>query len=159
MKKNLTRDDLLPIFDPIHVKLRILTCLLILVLLPSCQADGPSVTLKNQRYTIEIRNDDDGRELGLMFRQQMDLDHGMLFIFGREKPLSFWMKNTLIPLDILYFDEQLKFVSMHTHVPPCKTPKCPSYPSKSPAKYVLELNAGQASKLNLSTDDTLIIAR
>ena len=81
----------------------------------------------------------------------------MLFIFPDEAPRSFWMKNTRIPLDILYFDSQQNLVSMQQDVPPCRTERCPSYPSEGPARYVLELNAGMASRLNVQTGDYLDI--
>ena len=68
---------------------------------------------------------------------------------------SFWMKNCRIPLDIFYFDDELKLVSVAENAKPCKTARCPSYPSKGPAKYVLELNAGKASELGVQPGDVL----
>jgi uncharacterized protein len=60
------------------------------------------------------------------------------------------MKNTRIPLDILYFDDQRKLVSQQRDVPPCSLgDRCPPYASNAPARYVLELNAGEAARLNL----------
>ena len=89
-----------------------------------------------------------------MFRPSLGDDHGMLFIFPSEARRSFWMKNTRIPLDIFYFDEDLKLVSVSENTPPCRTQRCPSYPSAAPAKYVLELNAGMAAKLGVQTGET-----
>ncbi len=87
---------------------------------------------------------------GLMFRDQMAADHGMLFIHDREEMQAYWMKNTRIALDILYFDSQRRLVSQQRDVPPCSAgDMCPPYPSGGPARYVLELNAGQAEKLQL----------
>ena len=68
---------------------------------------------------------------------------------------AIWMKNTRITLDILYFDSARNLVSMHQNVPPCKTPQCPSYKSVKAARYVLELNGGVASKLEVSLGDYL----
>ena len=62
-------------------------------------------------------------------------------MFGAEQPLSFWMKSTLIPLDIMYFDAQGNFVSSAT-MEPCKRDPCPSYPSSGFAQFVLEMPAG-----------------
>ena len=74
----------------------------------------------------------------------------MLFIHEREAPQAYWMKNTRIALDILYFDSHLKLVSQQRDVPPCSAGnQCPPYPSKAPARYVLELNAGEAARLGL----------
>ena len=108
------------------------------------------VELAGERYTVEIADVDQERARGLMFRQQLVDDHGMLFIHDREHRQSYWMKNTYIPLDILYFDSSRRLVTQQRAVPPCKTGiGCPSYPSRAPAIYVLELNAGQAQALGL----------
>jgi len=67
------------------------------------------------------------------------------------------MKNTRIPLDIMYFDKDLKMVSISANTPPCRVSRCPSYPSIKPAMYVLELNAGTASELGVDIGDRLLI--
>ena len=68
---------------------------------------------------IEIADDDAERARGLMFRDAMAADHGMLFIHDREEPQAYWMKNTQIPLDILYFDDARRLVAQQRDVPPC----------------------------------------
>lgn len=111
---------------------------------------GPWVELAGQRYTVEIADDDAERARGLMYRDAMAAGNGMLFIYEAEGPQAYWMKNTKIPLDILYFDGSRKLVSQQRDVPPCSLGDgCPSYPSKAPAQYVLELNAGEAARLEL----------
>ena len=65
------------------------------------------------------------------------------------------MKNTRIPLDIFYFDQELKLVSVSENTQPCRTQRCPNYPSTGPAKYVLELNAGKAAELGVQAGDIL----
>jgi uncharacterized membrane protein (UPF0127 family) len=113
-------------------------------------ADESWVELAGQRYTVEIADDDAERARGLMFRDALADGHGMLFIHERQDPQAYWMKNTRIALDILYFDDGLKLVSQQRDVPPCSAGNaCPSYPSDEPARYVLELNAGEAAKLNV----------
>lgn len=107
------------------------------------------VEVGGQRFKVEVAADDASRARGLMFRESMPLDHGMLFVFEHEQPLAFWMKNTRIPLDILYFDAGRRLVSVSADTPPCRTAYCPSYPSAGPARYVLELNAGKARELQL----------
>ena len=92
-----------------------------------------------------------------MFRDSMPRDEGMIFIFPNEAPRSFWMKNTRIPLDIMYFDKDLKLVSISADTPPCRVSRCPSYPSSKPAMYVLELNAGMAAELGVVPGDLLEI--
>ena len=106
--------------------------------------------LAGTRYNVELAQNDETRARGLMFRDQMEADHGMLFVHDREEPQAYWMKNTKIPLDILYFDNGRKLVSQQRDVPPCSLgDRCPSYPSNAPARYVLELNAGEAARLKL----------
>ena len=95
--------------------------------------------------------------MGLMFRENMPDDEGMIFVFPNEAPRSFWMKNTRISLDIMYFDKDLKMVSISADTPPCRVSRCPSYPSIKPAMYVLELNAGKASELGVGPGDKLTI--
>lgn len=120
--------------------------------LSGCASGADSwVELGGQRYTVEVADDDEERAMGLMFREEMPEDRGMIFIHERQEPQSYWMKNTKIPLDILYFDESRKLVSQQRDVPPCSAGnQCPPYPSNAPARYVLELNAGQAAKLKLN---------
>ena len=132
----------------------------LLLLCSGCaSAEGSWVELGGKRYQVEIADDDAERARGLMFRDAMDADRGMLFIHEREEPLAYWMKNTKIPLDILYFDSQLKLVSQQRDVPPCTLgDRCPPYPSDAPARYVLELNAGQAAQLDLQDGTRLRLA-
>jgi uncharacterized membrane protein (UPF0127 family) len=118
---------------------------------------GPWVELGGERYAIEIADDEAERARGLMYRDAMDAGRGMLFIHEAEEPQAYWMKNTRIPLDILYFDDGRKLVSQQRGVPPCSLgDACPSYPSNAPARYVLELNAGEAARLKLQDGAELI---
>ena len=113
-------------------------------------ARQPWVELAGQRYSVEVADDEPERARGLMFRDALAQDHGMLFIHPVEEPQSYWMKNTKIPLDILYFDSDRKLVSQQRDVPPCSLGDgCPPYPSDAPARYVLELNPGEAARLKL----------
>ena len=130
--------------------LALLTALPALAGAGCANADGAWVELAGQRYAVELADDDQERTRGLMFRDAMPPDAGMLFVHEREEPQAYWMKNTRIALDILYFDAQRKLVSQQRDVPPCSAGNgCPVYPSDGPARYVLELNAGEAEKLGL----------
>jgi len=123
----------------------------LLLALSACASGGNWVELGGQRYTVEVADDDDERAQGLMFRDALPAGHGMLFIHEQEGPQSYWMKNTRIPLDILYFDNARRLVSQQRGVPPCTLgDACPTYPSGAPARYVLELNAGEAARLGLA---------
>lgn len=122
-----------------------------LLLLAGCANAGSWVEVGGERFTVEIADDDAERARGLMFRDQLDAGTGMLFIHDREERQAYWMKNTRIPLDILYFDNGRRLVAQQRDVPPCSAGNaCPPYPSGGkPARYVLELNAGEAKRLKL----------
>ena len=110
------------------------------------------------RFMVEIADDDAERARGLMFRDELAAGTGMLFLHEREEPQAYWMKNTRIPLDILYFDNARKLVAQQRDVPPCSAgDACPPYPSNAPARYVLELNAGEAAKLKLENGAELTL--
>ena len=113
--------------------------------------------LKGQKFRVEIADDTEEQALGLMFRTSMPGDKGMLFIFPDEAPRSFWMLNTRIPLDIMYFNSALELVSVAANARPCRVEQCPGYPSEGPARYVLELNAGKASELGLVAGDAMVL--
>ena len=124
--------------------------LVLLLSLSGCANGAPWVKVAGQRYAVEVADDDAERSRGLMFRDRLAEGHGMLFIHEREEPQAYWMKNTRIPLDILYFDDARTLVAQQRGVPPCSLgDACPPYPSNAPARYVLELNAGEAARLQL----------
>lgn len=135
--------------------MRYLILALMLPVCAACMAEGPYVELKGERFTVEVAESREKQALGLMFRDSMPGGHGMVFVFPDEEMRSFWMKNTKIPLDIFYFDEDLKLVSVSENTPPCHSSRCPAYPSTGPAKYVLELNAGKAAELGVQPGDEL----
>jgi len=133
----------------------ILCWILLFTLCPSSAAvsatkpSGARVLLAGHSFNVEIAVTDAARERGLMYRTHMAADHGMLFVYSDAQPRYFWMKNTLIPLDILFFNAQHQLINVSADTPPCKADPCPSYSSAAPAKYVLELNAGVAAKLGI----------
>lgn len=132
---------------------------LIALLCAACTSSTtPWVEVKGERYEVELAMDDASRMRGLMFRDRLPEQHGMLFVFERQEPQAFWMRNTRIPLDILYFDDALRLVSVSAGTPPCTTQSCPSYPSKEPARFVLEINAGHARRLGMQPGDALVLA-
>lgn len=134
--------------------MRHLFSLLLIIACTACTA-SPSVEIGGKRFSVEIADTQEKLALGLMFRDEMPEDHGMIFLFPNEAPRSFWMKNCRIPLDILYFDKDLKMVSAALNAPPCRAERCPTFPSKYPAMYVLEINGGMAAKLGISVGDQL----
>jgi uncharacterized protein len=104
----------------------------------------------------ELATTVDTRTRGLMERPSLPADQGMLFIFEVAQPLSFWMFNTLIPLDIIFADAKQRITSIYASVPPCRPPlRCPTYSSDGLAQFVLEVNAGTAAKSGVGIGDEL----
>lgn len=128
----------------------------LLVIATGCKAAGPWVEVGGQRYSVEIADDSEERSRGLMFRDELGADDGMLFLFPREAPRAFWMLNTRIPLDIIYIDAERRIVAWSLDTPPCRTRTCPNYPSRAAAKYVLEVNAGEMERLGVSIGDRVV---
>lgn len=102
--------------------------------------------------SVEIADTPDLRSKGLMFREHLNETEGMLFIFDSEGYWGFWMKNTLISLDMIWIDKDMKIVHIQT-APPCREENCVTYYPPKPAKYVLEVNVGFAKNNNLSLGD------
>lgn len=106
------------------------------------EKEKAKVQIGEQIWQTEVANNDKLRQRGLMFREKLNENEGMIFVFNYSAPHSFWMKNTLIPLDIIWISEDLKVVDVQT-LEPCLHDPCPSYQPKQKAKYVLEINAGK----------------
>ena len=117
-----------------------------LVILP----DGTEVA-------VEIAATDPARMRGLMFRQSLAEGEGMIFVFPKAGFYPFWMKNTLIPLDMLWLDPEGRVVSIAPSVPPCKGDPCPEYPPSAEALYVLEVTSGFAGRHSLKVGDLLVL--
>ena len=105
--------------------------------------------------TAELAVTDAERARGLMFRKRIEADQGMLFVFEEEGVYPFWMKNTLVPLDILWLGRDRRIVHIAADVPPCEADPCPSYGPGAPALFVLELKAGECRARGLEPGDRL----
>lgn len=125
---------------------------------PIAPRTDASVTLHGHRFNVELATTPAEQEQGLMDRTTLAPDHGMLFVFPDAQPRTFWMKNTLIPLDILFFDAARRLVAIQADAQPCRTDPCPLYPSAVPARYVLELNAGTAARLGIRMGDEITLS-
>lgn len=104
-------------------------------------------------YKVEIADEKSERTKGLMYRESLDEDKGMIFVYEEEVKPAFWMKNTLIPLDMVFMDKDSKVVDYFVNVPPCEADPCPHYIPNNNAQYVVELNAGQVGKMGLQRGD------
>lgn len=111
------------------------------------------VCINSQCFNIEIAKTPQERQKGLMYRQSLNENAGMLFIFDKEGIYPFWMKNTLIYLDIIWISKTKKIVHIEEDVQPCKIDSCPSYSPEKEALYVLEINAGLAEKYSFKVGD------
>lgn len=121
------------------------------------QFTGPTVLMPDKTaINVELAISQDEQSLGLMYRDHMDQNHGMVFPYNKPQSLNFWMKNTLIPLDIIFLDENRKVVNIAKAMP-CKEDElpCEIYRSTAPAMYVLEVNQGVAEKHKLKIGDEL----
>lgn len=103
----------------------------------------------------EIASTPEQRAAGLMNRSSLCNDCCMLFVFEESRLQSFWMKNTLIPLDLIFLDANHSIVDVKQNFQPCGRDPCEVYSSKAPAKYVVEVNAGQAAERKISEGSVL----
>ena len=104
----------------------------------------PRVILGTASIKVQIAKTDKELEQGLQYRDSLPKDQGMLFVFPQDVQANFWMKNTLIPLDIIWITENKKVVHIEKNVPPCLQEQCPTYGPTDFVRYVLEANAGFA---------------
>jgi uncharacterized protein len=103
-----------------------------------------------QRFMVEFADTPERRAVGLMHRQSMPADHGMLFDFKADAPVAMWMRNTRIPLDMLFIDREGRIVNIAERTVPFSET---SISSKGPVRAVLELNGGTSSRLGIKPGD------
>lgn len=139
-------------------------CLSFLLLLVSCHTteslEKVKVSISDAEgkpiahFQAEVASNESTRQIGLMYRKQLADTDSMLFVFPDEKPRSFWMKNTYVELDMLYFNSQDELVSIvERAVPLSETARV----SKLPAKYVLEIRGGLSAKLGIRPGNKMTI--
>ena len=102
--------------------------------------DRVSLIINGARYSIEIAKTWKQRSQGLMFRESLDIRQGMLFVYPQPGNHRIWMKNTLIPLSVIWLDDNETVIEVKI-LPPCKLDPCPSYGVSEPAKYIIELSS------------------
>jgi uncharacterized protein len=128
------------------------------LLLDHCAyADSPSqVCFKDRCITVEVADTDAARLRGLQGRVGMAPESGMLFVFPKEDVYNFWMKDTLIALDMIWIDRNLQVIDVKTDVPPCRENPCPIYNPAGMALYVLEINGGGAKYYGIHAGDKAV---
>lgn len=118
--------------------------------------ESARVTIAGQTILLEVARTADEQSMGLMYRTELPKDRGMLFVFNPPRPVKFWMKNTLIPLDMLFVSNGVvRYIGKE--IPPCKVERCPSYgPEANMAiDAVIELPGGRAAELKIKVGDPL----
>lgn len=112
-------------------------------------------------FFLEVADSQREQEIGLMGRESMKLEHGMMFVFEEEQTLTFWMKNTLIPLDIVFIDSHLAVVDVQTMRPEHEIAPAPLpiYTSAGPALYAVEINEGLAEACGVARGDSIQVRR
>jgi uncharacterized membrane protein (UPF0127 family) len=132
--------------------------LALILLIPACTQGQQTLVIHSatgdHQVKVEVVTRSDEMARGLMYRRSLGKDNGMLFVFRREEAQSFWMKNTLIPLDMIFISRNLVIVDIAT-MQPCRTNPCPDYTSRQPAQYVLEVNAGYCHSRNIIIGDKI----
>ncbi len=125
---------------------------------PPTESPQPAmVRVANAAYTVDVAAQPETRQQGLSGRESLPQNAGMLFVFDEEQELQFWMKDMRFPLDIIWIDAQCRLIDISAHVPTpppgADNADIPRANAPSPARYVLELNAGEASRAGLSPGD------
>jgi hypothetical protein len=120
--------------------------------LVGCRSSGPIATVHTERgpvpVAVEIVADDASRTRGLMYRERLDDGHGMLFVFDDETDRSFWMKNTIIPLDIIFIGGDGTIVGVRANTTPLSLDRVSV---GRPSRWVLEVPGGYAARAGIAT--------
>jgi uncharacterized membrane protein (UPF0127 family) len=114
-----------------------------------------SVCFRSSCFYVELAKTREEQVQGLMFREKLEQNKGMLFAFNEEGDYPFWMKNTLIPLDIIWINSNREVVFISKNAQPCGEAECLSIDPGKQAKYVLEINGGLADRTGLKPGDAL----
>lgn len=130
----------------------LLFLLLLFLVISFGSAKQNRVCFKDSCFNVRLLIDDEELALGLMFKESLGQNKGMLFIFEKEGRYGFWMRNMLFPLDIIWINENQEAVFMARNMQPCSRVCRTIMPDKK-AKYVLEVNAGTIERINLNLRD------
>jgi uncharacterized protein len=139
-----------------NVRYKIYLFLVIFLILSGCTNKSKleiNTREKSIVVNVEIADTDEERKRGLMFRKSLGTNDGMLFIFEREEYVAFWMKNTFIPLDMIFISSNGTINEIKENIQPCLAEPCEIYKSIYPVKYVLEVNANFSRNNNISVGD------
>ncbi|HOK35166.1 MAG TPA: DUF192 domain-containing protein [Candidatus Pacearchaeota archaeon] len=113
---------------------------------------------KITEISVEVADNPLKREEGLMHRETLPENQGMLFVFPKEDYYSFWMKGALIPLDLIFLNKNKNIVSIIKNTPPCKANPCPLYQPKEKSQYVIEVNAGFCDQYKINKEIKILFS-
>ena len=140
-----------------HITLILLSVLFVLILIVILIPQKPTVVeINGKKIYVEIADSDQERTQGLMFRNNLEENKGMLYVFPDSRIPNFWMRNTLIPLDIIFIKEDLEIADIKKAYP-CTQDPCSVYLSSVPVMYVLEVNSNYTEKNNIQLGQKIII--
>jgi len=126
-----------------------------LIILESRNKKEGEVCFKNNCFKVQMAVTVKEQERGLMFRKNLKQDEGMLFVFKEEGEHPFWMKDTLIPLDIIWINQNKEVVFISENTQPCSENHCASINPDKKAQYVLELKGGTSKNIDLRAGDKI----
>jgi uncharacterized membrane protein (UPF0127 family) len=119
---------------------------------------GPRAVLPSGAvYRLELATIPEDQAQGLMYRENLPEKTGMLFVFDEPAPHHFWMKNTMIPLDIIWLDDAGEVLFVSANTPPCKADPCPTYGTDRPVRRVVELAGGMAAKEKVEVGSRVVL--
>ena len=151
---------------PMNIQLTALICgILLFALTQPLQSSQNTESMQiasvifanNVKIDAEIADNETLRQNGLMHRKHLAENHGMLFVYPGQAIRAVWMKNTLIPLDVLFLSENGKIVSLLRGLTPCEQTPCPISRSSTDAHYMLEVNAGFIDRHRIKVGQGTII--
>ena len=141
--------------QPLRAVVALASALLISLPLAAC-SDETRLVVQSENgdhaFAVEVVDTPETRAQGLMYRQELADDAGMLFDFLEERPVSFWMRNTYIPLDMLFIEADGTILNIHVNARPHDTT---SIPSDGPVQFVLEIPGGRSDELGIAAGDTV----
>ena len=145
----------------------VLVCLFLLLIFFPKENTISKVCFREGCLQVEVADTPEKQERGLMFRENLEKERGMLFVFKKEANYPFWMKNTLIPLDIIWINQNKEIAFIAENAQPCPPSTkatdgqsneiCDPIDPKQSAEYVLEVNGGLVKEINLKVGDKVLI--
>ncbi len=141
----------------------LVACLLLIGTAAARAAPDAEVVIANERFELELALDPVARNRGLMYRDHIDTNGGMLFVFPGSHPRRFWMANCLVDMDILFLDDEGTITTVlemfaeplqrDGETPAAYYARLPRYPSEGPARFAIELKHGTAARLGVKVGD------